>query len=414
MSDSGRLGIAGRMAGTFQQARLTPLLALVALLLGVFAVLVTPREEEPQINVTMANVLVRWPGAGVADVEARVAIPVERWLQGMDGVEHVMALSRPEQAVLTVQFKVGVPRESALVRLQEAMSRHAGQLPPGASAPLVLPKGIADVPIVAFTLSGDAPSRLAASARTLEAELQRVAGVRSVDRIGAPQRVVAVQLNPERLAALGIDVLQLQQALSQAQGGALLADRVQGDRAVQLQAGPWFNSAEELAELVVGVRAGKPVYLREVAALHDGPAPLTQTVWHVAKDGQAQPAITLAVTKKDGENAIDVARRVTRNYGETANDKAQQLMTKLLFATASVVALVFALLGRREALIVGIAVGLTLTVTLFASWAWGFTLNRVSLFALIFSIGILVDDAIVVVENIHRHQQLHPGRRWRS
>jgi multidrug efflux pump subunit AcrB len=156
MSDSGRLGIAGRMAGTFQQARLTPLLALVALLLGVFAVLVTPREEEPQINVTMANVLVRWPGAGVADVEARVAIPVERWLQGMDGVEHVMALSRPEQAVLTVQFKVGVPRESALVRLQEAMSRHAGQLPPGASAPLVLPKGIADVPIVAFTLSGDA------------------------------------------------------------------------------------------------------------------------------------------------------------------------------------------------------------------------------------------------------------------
>ena len=217
MSDSGRLGIAGRMAGYFQQARLTPLLALVALLLGVFAVLVTPREEEPQINVTMANVLVRWPGAGVADVEARVAIPVERWLQGMDGVEHVMALSRPEQAVLTVQFKVGVPRESALVRLQEAMSRHAGQLPPGASAPLVLPKGIADVPVNAFTLIGDEPSRLAAAARTLEAELQRVAGVRSVDRIGAPQQVVTVQLNPERLAALGIDVLQLQQALSQAQ-----------------------------------------------------------------------------------------------------------------------------------------------------------------------------------------------------
>jgi multidrug efflux pump subunit AcrB len=430
MSDSGRLGIAGRMAGYFQQARLTPLLALVALLLGVFAVLVTPREEEPQINVTMANVLVRWPGAGVADVEARVAIPVERWLQGMDGVEHVMALSRPEQAVLTVQFKVGVPRESALVRLQEAMSRHAGQLPPGASAPLVLPKGIADVPVNAFTLIGDEPSRLAAAARTLEAELQRVAGVRSVDRIGAPQQVVTVQLNPERLAALGIDVLQLQQALSQAQGGALLADRVQGDRAVQLQAGPWFSSAEELAELVVGVRAGKPVYLREVAELHDGPAPLTQTVWHIAKDGLAQPAITLAVTKKDGENAIDVARRlhsrvaqlkgslipdavqllVTRDYGETANAKAQQLMTKLLFATASVVALVFALLGRREALIVGIAVGLTLTVTLFASWAWGFTLNRVSLFALIFSIGILVDDAIVVVENIHRHQQLQPGQ----
>ncbi|MBN8504941.1 MAG: efflux RND transporter permease subunit [Burkholderiales bacterium] len=418
------------MAAAFQQSRLTPLLALVALLLGLFAVLVTPREEEPQINVTMANVLVSWPGAGVADVEARVAIPVERWLLGMDGVEHVMALSRPGLAVLTVQFKVGVPRQAALVRLQEALDRHAGQLPGGAGQPLLAPKGIADVPIVSFTLTGAEPSQLAAVARSLEAELQRIAGVREVQLIGAPQRVLQVRLNPARLAALGLDVLRLQQALAAAQGSVLLADRVQGDRAVQLQAGPWIGSAAELAELVVGVRGGKPIHLREVAELHDGPAPLTQSVWHVAKDGTPLPALTLAVTKKDGENAIDVARRLqakvsqlqgslipdgvqlltTRDYGDTANTKAQQLMTKLLFATASVVALVFALLGRREALIVGIAVGLTLTATLFASWAWGFTLNRVSLFALIFSIGILVDDAIVVVENIHRHQMLHPGK----
>ncbi|RVT83730.1 efflux RND transporter permease subunit [Inhella crocodyli] len=438
MSPPTPIGVSGRIAAFFQAAQITPLLALVALLLGVFAVMVTPREEEPQINVTMANVLVAYPGAGVPDVEQRVAIPVERWLSGMQGVEHVMAVSRPGLAVLTVQFKVGVPRTEALVRLQDAVSSHAGQLPPGAMAPLVQPKGIDDVPIVAFSLHSrdgrEGPAALERVARSIEAELARVPGVRDVQTLGAPGRGITVALDPARLASAGLDALSLRQALQGAHASAPLGDRVQGNQAISMEAGPWLSSAREVEALIVGVSKGKPIALSEVATVTDGPLPPTRSVWHTEAGGATHPALTLAITKKAGENAIDVANALTarmdalkntvvpddvvvtltRNYGATANDKAQQLMTKLLFATASVVALVFIALGKREAAIVGTAVMLTLTVTLFASWAWGFTLNRVSLFALIFSIGILVDDAIVVVENIHRHQQLHPGKSLRE
>jgi multidrug efflux pump subunit AcrB len=438
MSTPNSMGVSGRIAAFFQAAQITPLLALVALLLGVFAVMVTPREEEPQINVTMANVLVAYPGAGVPDVEQRVAIPVERWLSGMQGVEHVMAVSRPGLAVLTVQFKVGVPRTEALVRLQDAVSSHAGQLPPGAMAPLVQPKGIDDVPIVAFSLHSrdgrEGPAALERVARSIESELARVPGVRDVQTLGAPGRGITVALDPARLASAGLDALSLRQALQGAHASAPLGDRVQGNQAIAMEAGPWLSNAREVEALIVGVSKGKPIALSEVATVTDGPLPPTRSVWHTEAGGATHPALTLAITKKAGENAIDVANALTarmdalkntvvpddvvvtltRNYGATANDKAQQLMTKLLFATASVVALVFIALGKREAAIVGTAVMLTLTVTLFASWAWGFTLNRVSLFALIFSIGILVDDAIVVVENIHRHQQLHPGKSLRE
>ncbi len=438
MSSVARMGISGRIAAAFQSAQLTPLLALLALLLGLLAVLVTPREEEPQIDVTMAQVVVGYPGATVADVEQRVAIPVERWLQGMAGVEHVMAVSRPGMALVTVQFQVGVPRSEALVRLHDTVITHAAELPPGASAPLVQPRGIDDVPIVAFTLfSRDGavgPSDLERVARGLEAELQRVHGVRSVQLIGAPGRAVTVELDPGRLAAAGVDVLSLRQALLGAHAAAPLGDQVSGNRALALQADAFLGSVDEVGALVVAVRDGKPLRLAELATVRDGPPAPTRSLWHVERGGASHPALTLAVTKKPGENAIDVANaltarmdalrntllpdamqvELTRNYGQTADDKAKALITKLLFATASVVALVFVALGRREAAIVGAAVILTLMVTLFASWAWGFTLNRVSLFALIFSIGILVDDAIVVVENIHRHQQLHPGKSLRE
>ena len=429
------LGVSGRIAAFFQAARITPLLALVALLLGVFAVLVTPREEEPQIDVTMAVVRVAYPGASVPDVEQRVAIPVERWLSGMQGVEHVVAVSHPGMALVTVQFKVGVPRSEALVRLQDALDSRSVQLPPGASAPLVQAKGIDDVPIVAYSLHSrdpDAgPATLERVARSIESELARVPGVREVRTLGAPGRAITVELDPGRLASVGLDTMALRRALEGLHASAPLGDRVQGNRAIALEAGPWLTGARDVESLIVGVHAGKPVTLSEVARVIDGPLPPARSVWHTEAGGATHPALTLAVTKKAGENAIDVADALsarveslknavvpddvvltlTRNYGATANDKARQLMSKLLLATASVVALVFVALGRREAAIVGIAVVLTLAATLFASWVWGFTLNRVSLFALVFSIGILVDDAIVVVENIHRHQQLYPGRR---
>jgi multidrug efflux pump subunit AcrB len=432
------LGISGRIAAFFQSAQITPLLALVALLLGAFAVMVTPREEEPQINVTMANVLIPFPGAAVRDVEQMVATPAEQVLSQIAGIEHVMSVSRPGLAVITVQFKVGVPRTEALVRLYDTVNANADWLPRGLGVgePLIKPKGIDDVPIVTLTLyaknEASGAFDLERVAHSVEADLKRVPGTREVVTLGGPGRAVLVEIDPARLAGAGTTVADLRNALQSANLGMPVGELLGGNRSVALEAGPFLRDARDVGELVVGVHGGKPVFLQDVATVRDGALPAQRYVWHgIAGDkGGEFPAVTLAITKKPGENAIDVAnavmRRVgvlkntviphgvevaeTRNYGATANDKAQKLIQKLLFATASVVALVFVALGRREAAIVGAAVILTLTVTLFASWAWGFTLNRVSLFALIFSIGILVDDAIVVVENIHRHQALHPDR----
>ncbi|HVQ49829.1 MAG TPA: efflux RND transporter permease subunit, partial [Mycobacterium sp.] len=440
-SHSPALGVSGRIAAYFQRAQITPLLALVALLLGMFAVGVTPREEEPQINVTMANVLIPFPGAAVRDVEQMVAGPAEQVLAQISGVEHVMSVSRPGLAVITVQFKVGVPRTEALVRLYDTVNSNADWLPKGLGVldPIIKPKGIDDVPIVTLTLFSKDPATgpfdLERVAHSVESDLKRVPGTREVSTLGGPGRAVMVEIDPARLSGVGVTVPDLRQALLSANLGLPVGELISGNRSVAIESGPFLKQASEVADLVVGVRAGKPIFLRDVATVRDGPLPASRYVWHgvAGRDGVAADeftAVTLAITKKPGENAINVANAVmqrvdalrntvipgdvqvaeTRNYGATADDKAQKLITKLLFATVSVVALVFIALGRREAAIVGSAVILTLTVTLFASWAWGFTLNRVSLFALIFSIGILVDDAIVVVENIHRHQQLHPGK----
>ncbi len=433
------LGVSGRIAAMFQRAHITPLLALMALLLGAFAVLVTPREEEPQINVTMANVLIPFPGASVADVEQMVAIPAEQVLSQMAGTEHVMSLSRPSLAVIAVQFKVGVPRTEALVRLHDTLRSNADWLPKnlGVLEPIIKPKGIDDVPIVTLTLfSKDADTGafdLERVAHSMEADLKRVPGTREVQTVGGPGRAVMVALDPARMAGSGVTAADMRLALQSANLGLPVGELIAGNQTVAIESGPYLSQASEVAALVVGVRNGRPVFLGDVAEVKDGPLPAARYVWHGQSEkagGGEYPAVTLSITKKPGENAIDVANAVmarvqelrntvvpdnvqvaeTRNYGASANAKAQKLIQKLLFATASVVVLVFLALGKREAAIVGVAVVLTLTVTLFASWAWGFTLNRVSLFALIFSIGILVDDAIVVVENIHRHQQLYPQK----
>lgn len=433
------LGISGRIAAAFQSAQITPLLALLALLLGLFAVLVTPREEEPQIDVTMANVIVPFPGASVADVEQMIAIPAEQVLSQMLGVEHVMSVSQPGVAALTVQFQVGVPRSEALVRLHDTLRSHADWLPRGLGAmePIIRPKGIDDVPVVTLTLFSENPDTgafdLERVAHSMEVELKRVPGTRTVVTQGGMGRAVQVQLDSNRMSSSHITVDDIRMALQSANMGLPVGELLSANQSVAIEAGAFLANAQEVAEIVVGAHQGKPVFLKDVASVTDGALPATRYVWHgEVQDGKNMeyPAVTIAITKKAGENAIDVARAVmqrvdtlrntvipadvqvaeTRDYGATANDKAQKLIQKLLFATASVVALVFFALGKREAVIVGVAVGLTLAATLFASWAWGFTLNRVSLFALIFSIGILVDDAIVVVENIHRHQALHPEK----
>ena len=432
------LGISGKIAAAFQRAQITPLLALIALLAGIFAVLVTPREEEPQINVTMANVLIPFPGASSRDVEQMVSVPAQQVLAQISGIEHVMSVSQPGLSVITVQFQVGVPRIEALVRLHDTVSANSDWLPRGLGGlpPVIKPKGIDDVPIVALTLHSQSPSMdrfaLEQVANRLEAELKRVDGTREVTTIGGPKRRIRVEIDPSRLTARGFTVSEIQGLLSVANAGSPAGNLLQGDQAIAVETGPFLRNAQDVADLVLGVRAGSPVFLKDVAQVVDGPDQTRRLVWHADKTQPAvmHPAVTIAVTKKPGENAVHVAdalqRRVddlkktlipkdvqvtvSRNYGETADQKAKQLIQKLLFATVSVVALVFIALGRREAMIVGAAVILTLAATLFASWAYGFTINRVSLFALIFSIGILVDDAIVVVENIHRHQSLFPHK----
>jgi len=428
------VGASGRIARFFQDSQLTPLLALVAFLLGAFAVVVTPREEEPQINVTMANVLVPFAGASARDVEALVATPAEQVLAQMSGVEHVFSVSRPGMAVLTVQFEVGVPRTEALVRLYNTIQSNRDWLSPnlGVGEPIVKPKGIDDVPVVTLTLwSADAATgayELERVAHAAEAELKRVPGTREVQTLGGPGRAVRVLMDADRMNAHGVSPLDLANALQLANVSLPAGSIVRENREVVVETNNYLESAADVASLVVGTHDGRPVYLSDVAEAVDGPPQPARTVWTGTAKGE-HPAVTLQVTKKPGENAVAVAERVlaraaelrgtvipaavevsvTRNYGATANDKAQQLITKLIFATLSVIVLVFATLGWREALIVGVAVLLTLATTLFASWAWGFTLNRVSLFALIFSIGILVDDAIVVVENIHRRRALESG-----
>ncbi len=451
------------MAAAFQNNPLTPLLAVVALLLGGFAILVTPREEEPQINVTMANVMIAFPGASSADVQNMVARPAEQVLAQIAGIDHTYSVAQPGMAIVTVQFKVGVPRTEALVRLYDVLNANQNWLPRdlGTLAPVVLPKGIDDVPVLAVTLWSNEPgsaAELAPVAHTMEMELTRVPGVREVKTIGAPSRVLQVALDPARLRERGIDVQRLADALAAANlampSGRVIDAASSGDagtlnapRMLAIETGQYLRDAEDVSNLVVGVHQGKPVYLREVAQVSAGSEQPQQHVWHTpgaadaaagsasaaapgAQTGSVHPALTISVTKKAGANAVQVAKAVreridalrntvippnlqvtvTRDYGETAGEKAAKLIQKLGFATGSVIVLVGLALGRREAAIVGAAVILTLTATLFASWAWGFTLNRVSLFALIFSIGILVDDAIVVVENIHRHQQLEPDK----
>ncbi|MBF0380473.1 MAG: efflux RND transporter permease subunit [Magnetococcales bacterium] len=429
-----KLSISGRIAGQFQNSKITPLLAIMGMLLGLFALAITPQEEEPQISVTFANVFIPFAGASASEVEQIVAIPAQQILSEVDGLKHIYSVSKPGMAVITVQFKVGEDRNAAILRLYNAVFSNADFLPQnlGVGQPLVKPMGIDDVPVVSFTLWSQDPAmgayELSQVAHTLEAELKRVEGTRDVYSIGDSQRIVHVKLDPIKVAGYGLFVEQIAGSLQAFNTVKHAGSIVDANKSISVQVGKFLSSVEEVASLSIGIHKGYPVYLRDVAKISLGPDQPKQYVWigtgpGAVKSLQDQPAVTIAVAKKPGVNAASIANSVidrmesmrgfvipddvnftvTRNYGATAAAKASKLIGKLAFATAFVVILVLVTMGWREAAIVGVAVVLTLALTLFANWAWGFTLNRVSLFALIFSIGILVDDAIVVVENIHRH-----------
>lgn len=435
------VGPSGAIARAFQNNHLTPLLALLAIILGVLAVVITPKEEEPQIDVTMADIMVALPGASTREVESVIATPAEQVMSEIKGVEHVYSVSRQGQAVITVQFEVGIERQEALVRLYNQVYSNQDWLPPGlgASQPLIKPRGIDDVPVMTLTLydptgthAGEELTRLA---HMLEVALKRVPGTRDIYTVGGIPDRVDVVFNPALLSGFGLTTADIANALNAANASSQESRVTQDNVSIPVQAGTLLESVADVKRLVVGMHNGAAVHLDDVAQVRRGGTVPDQSLQvgfgpsHPeavgGEPGDVYPAVTLAIAKKPGENAInittsieerldqlrnralppDVEVLVTRDYGLTASDKAQKLISDLISATLAVMVLVLAFMGWRQAVIVGVSVLITLLLTLVFSWAWGFTLNRVSLFALIFSIGILVDDGIVITENINRRIQ---------
>ncbi|MBO2552997.1 efflux RND transporter permease subunit [Shewanella algae] len=436
-------GISGRIAASFQLSAITPLLALLGLLLGMFAILVTPKEEEPQIDVTFADVFIPFPGATPTEVEQLVTLPAEEVISQIKGIDTLYSFSQPDGAMIIVIFEVGVPRNEAIVKLYNQIYSNLDKLPKAAGVgdPLIKPMGIDDVPIVSLTLWSEDPGvsaqQLTHVAHGLETELKRIPGTRDVESMGSHELVLNVRINPAQMSFYGVSFDAINRALGANNAVSMPVSLVQDNQEIKVQTGQFLRSLEDVQQLVVAVHndsQGKaaPVFLSDIADISlKADVPL-YGAWHQnghSAEAEAKgvfPAVTIAIGKQPGENAVDVADAilakveksrnllipdnvnvtVSRNYGVTAADKSNTLIFKLIFATAAVVILVVFTMGMREALVVGVAIVITLAITLFASWAWGFTLNRVSLFALIFSIGILVDDAIVVVENIHRHMAM--------
>ncbi len=423
-----RLGIAGRLAKTFLRSKLSPLLVGSAIAAGFLAVALTPREEEPQIVVPMVDVQVPDPGASPTEVEAQVTTPLERRLWGIPGVEYLYSVSRPGGALITVRFKVNEPLEPSLIKVRQELDSHPELLPSGSGAPLVRLLSIDDVPFMTLTLHGKDQDlgRLRALGDEVARQLAEVPGTAKVEVIGGAPRLVRVVPDPDRLRALGLSMGDLLPALRSAQANLPAGSLESADRRVALQADGALVQASDLDTLIVAVRGGRPIAMSEVAKVMDGPDPEPACAFFASRQTGFQPAVTLSVAKRAGQNATELATKVetklktlegglipsdvtatvTRNYGETAGEKSDELIEHLLIATLSVVALIGLAMGWRSAAVVGIAVPVTLALTLMLTYLFGYTLNRVTLFALIFSIGILVDDAIVVVENIHRHMHL--------
>ncbi|BAH39701.1 MAG TPA: AcrB/AcrD/AcrF family protein [Gemmatimonas aurantiaca] len=418
-------GISGRVAKVFLHSKLTPLLAMASLAMGVLGILATPREEEPQISVPMIDVIVAMPGATPIEAENLLGRPVEQRMLEISGVDHVYTVSGDGYAMITVRFKVGEDQERSVTKVQAKLASALDRAPLGALAPIVKSHSIDDVPVLALTLHGQGmdANTLRQIGVHLEDEIRTVREVAATFVTGGAPRQISVMLDAARLAATGVSPGEVAMTLHNANARLLAGAFTTADSVVQIAVGAPLTDAQDVGSVVVATRAGRPVYLRSVAEVRDNFGDVTSYVSHRADGAPAEAAVTVAVSKRQGANATEVTRavlarveqakgrllpenvqiEVTRDYGETAGEKAQELIFHLLIATLSVTTLIGVFLGWREALVVLVAVPVTLALTLFVYYALGYTLNRITLFALIFSIGILVDDAIVVVENIYRH-----------
>jgi multidrug efflux pump subunit AcrB len=421
------MGIAGRIARGFLRSKLTPLVTIASLAVGTLGLLATPREEEPQISVPMIDVVAALPGASPQEAENLLGRPIEQRMLEIPGVDHVYTMSGDGYAMVTVRFRVGEDQERSVTKVQAKLAAATDGAPAGALPPLIKAHSIDDVPVLSLTLHADAydANALRQIAVHLEDEIRTVPDVAATTVIGGEPRQIRVTLDPGRLAASGVSPGEVAAALRGANARLQAGEVATANALYRVDVGAPLSTAAEVGSVVVAAR-GAPVYLRDVATVSEDFGEPTSYVTHAEGSGSARQAVTIAVAKRRGANAtrvthavlerVDAARGrllprdvgldVTRDYGETAGEKARELMLHLLIATISVTVLIWIFLGWREAIVVLVAVPVTLALTLFVYYVMGYTLNRITLFALIFSIGILVDDAIVVVENIYRHLRM--------
>jgi len=440
MTQAPRLGVSGVLTRYFIQSPLTPLILLTGLALGLVALMALPREEEPQISVPMVDIFVTADGLKAEDAVKLVTEPLETIIKGINGVEHVYSNTQDDRVVVTARFFVGTPQDDAILRVHEKVRANYDRIPIGIPEPLIVGRGIDDVAIVTLTLAptpGVAryqDNALYHMAENLQVELAKLDDIGLSYMVGGRPDQIRVEPIPERLSLYGITLTQLVNKVRQA-NRSFLAGRVrEKNESIAVAAGQTLQGIPDIGLLLLTARDGRPVYVRDVANVVVGAKPLERRAWNFAKtaDGSLErtPAVTIALAKRAGANAVVVSQSiinrlaqlkgtlvpddvdviVTRNYGETANDKANELLFHLGLATLSIVALVGLAIGWREGATVLVVIPTTILLTLCASWLLGYTINRVSLFALIFSIGILVDDAIVIIENIARHWALHDQR----
>ena len=440
MNHGPRLGLSGFLTRAFIQSPLTPLVLLAGLALGLIALAALPREEEPQISVPMVDIFVTADGLKAEDAVKLVTEPLETIVKAINGVEHVYSNTTDDRVVVTARFFVGTSQDDAILRVHEKVRANYDRIPIGIPEPLIVGRGIDDVAIVTLTLAPKPgveryeDNGLYHLAENLQVELAKLDDVGLSYIVGGRPDQIRIEPDPERLSLYGITLAQLVAKVKDA-NRSFLAGRVrEQSQSMAVAAGQTLQGIPDVGLLLLTARDGRPVYVRDVANIVVGAKPLERRAWHFAKRGdgtlERAPAVTIALAKRAGANAVVISERiverlaefegglvpddvevvVTRNYGETANDKANELLFHLGLATLSIVLLVGLAIGWREGAVVLVVIPTTILLTLFASWLLGYTINRVSLFALIFSIGILVDDAIVVIENIARHWAMHDGR----
>ena len=435
-----KLGLSGRLTRLFINSPLTPLLLLAAVAVGTIALLSVAREEEPQISVPMVDILVTANGYKANDAIELITKPLEDIIKGINGVEHVYSNTQDDSVVVTARFFVGTDEDTALLRVHEKIRANIGDLPKGIPEPIIIGRGVNDVAIVTLTLEpkpGHADrwddNGLYQIAQELQHELVKVDNIGLTYIVGGSPNQIRVEPDPERLALYGITLNQLVDKLENANRSFLVGAFRDDGRNVPVLAGQTLQGVPDIGLLLLTSRDGRPVYVKDVSNVVVGAAQPEHHAWRFTPDGKGgldrRPAVTVAFAKRQGANAVvvaddliqrlqtvkgslipnDVSVTVTRNYGETASDKANELLFHLMLATVSIVALLTLAIGWREGIVVLVVIPTTILLTLFAAWLMGYTINRVSLFALIFSIGILVDDAIVVIENIVRHWRRAPG-----